>query len=56
MYGQPKQFSNIDDPYLYLLRAKLNKLRFQRDDMKRDIDTAVALGLSRDYIKQAIQE
>lgn len=45
-----------DDPYLYLLRAKLNKLRFQRDDMKRDIDTAVALGLSSDYIKQAIQE
>ena len=44
-----------DDPYLYLLRAKLNKLRFQRADMARDIDTAVSLGLSRDYINQALQ-
>ena len=45
-----------DDPYLYVLRAKLNKLRFQRDDMQRDIDTAVSLGLSRDYINQALNE
>jgi tetratricopeptide (TPR) repeat protein len=45
-----------DDPYLYLLRAKLNKLRFQRDDMNRDIDTAVSLGLPRDYITAALQE
>ena len=45
-----------DDPYLYLLRAKLNKLRFQRDDMNRDIDTAVSLGLNRDYINQALQK
>ena len=45
-----------DDPYLYLLRAKLNKLRFQRDDMQRDIDIAVSLGLSRDYINQALNE
>ena len=45
-----------DDPYLYLLRAKLNKLRFQRDDMARDIDTAVSLGLSRAYINQALNE
>ena len=43
-----------DDPYLYLLRAKLNKLRFQREDMERDISTAVSLGLSRDYINQAL--
>ena len=43
-----------DDPYLYLLRAKLNKLRFQRDDMERDIDTAVSLGLSRDYINMQL--
>ena len=43
-----------DDPYLYLLRAKLNKLRFERDDMARDIDKAVSLGLSRDYINQAL--
>lgn len=45
-----------DDPYLYLLRAKLNKLRFQRDDMNRDIDTAVTLGLPRDYINTALNE
>ena len=45
-----------DDPYLYLLRAKLNKLRFQRDDMNRDIEQAVSLGLSRDYINQALNE
>ncbi len=45
-----------DDPYLYVLRAKLNKLRFQRDDMNRDIDTAVSLGLPRDYINQALGE
>ena len=45
-----------DDPYLYVLRAKLNKLRFQREDMDRDIDTAVSLGLSRDYIKEQLEE
>ena len=45
-----------DDPYLYLLRAKLNKLRFQRDDMTRDIDTAVSLGLPRAYINTALGE
>ena len=45
-----------DDPYLYVLRAKLNKLRFQRDDMNRDIDTAVALGLPRNYVTQSLGE
>jgi tetratricopeptide (TPR) repeat protein len=45
-----------NDPYLYLLRAKLNKLRFQRDDMEHDIEMAVSLGLSRDYINQALNE
>lgn len=45
-----------DDPYLYLLRAKLKKLRFQRDDMERDIDKAVALGLSREFIKESLGE
>ena len=45
-----------DDPYLYVLRAKLNKLRFQRDDMNRDIDTAVSLGLSRPSILQSLNE
>mgnify|MGYP002624423934 CR=1 FL=1 len=45
-----------DNGYLYLLRAKLNKLRFQRDDMNRDIDLAVSHGLSRDYVNQALVE
>jgi tetratricopeptide (TPR) repeat protein len=45
-----------DDPYLYVLRAKLNKLRFQYDDMNRDIDTAVSLGLSRGYINQQLNK
>ena len=45
-----------DDPFLYLLRAKLNKLRFQRDDMNRDIDTAVSRGLPRNYVNQLLQE
>ena len=45
-----------DNPYLYLLRAKLNKLRFERDEMNRDIDTAVSLGLSRESIKEMLQE
>lgn len=45
-----------DDPFLYVLRAKLNKLRFQRDDMNRDIETAVSLGLSRDYITKSLNE
>lgn len=45
-----------NDPYLYLLRAKLNKLRFQRDDMEHDIEKAVSLGLSRDYVNQALNE
>ena len=45
-----------DDPYLYVLRAKLNKLRFQRDDMARDIETAVSLGLPRDFINQSLGE
>ena len=68
LYGQLKRLNDAeddiraalemapDDAYLYLLRAKLNKLRFERDEMQRDIDTAVALGLSRDYIKQSLEE
>lgn len=45
-----------DDPYLYVLRAKLNKLRFQRDDMNRDIDRAVTLGLPRDSVIRSLNE
>ena len=44
------------DPYLYVLRTKLNKLRFQHDDMNRDIDRAVALGLPRDSVIRSLNE
>ena len=44
-----------DDGYLYLLRAKLDKLRFQYDDMNRDIELAAQHGISPEYIKQALQ-
>lgn len=39
-----------DDPYLYVLRAKLAKLRFSREDMERDIQQAVSLGLDRTLV------
>jgi len=46
---------NPDDGYLYVLRAKLNKLRFQREDMERDIELAVQHGVSRGYVKQLLE-
>lgn len=45
-----------DDPYIYLLRAKLNKLRFNRDDMERDIKLAIAHGLDKDEARTMIGE
>ncbi|MBQ7690814.1 MAG: tetratricopeptide repeat protein [Muribaculaceae bacterium] len=36
-----------DDGYLYVLRAKLNKLRWNLDDAARDIDEAVNHGVER---------
>lgn len=39
-----------DDPYLYVLRAKLAKLRFSREDMEHDIQHAVSLGLDRTLV------
>ncbi len=39
------------DPYLYVLRAKLSKLRFGRDDMERDINLAVEHGLDRKLVE-----
>lgn len=45
-----------DDPYLYILRAKLNKMRFNRDDMERDIKLAIAHGLDKDEAKALIGE
>ncbi len=45
-----------DDPYIYMLRAKLNKLRFNRNDMERDIKLAIAHGLDKDEAKALIGE
>jgi len=47
---------NPDDGFLYVLRAKLNKMRFQYDDMNRDIELAKACGVSPDYISKTLQE
>lgn len=45
-----------DDPYLYVLRAKLNKLRFNREDMERDIKLAVAHGIDKNEARALIGE
>lgn len=47
---------DADDPYIYVLRAKLNKLRFNRSDMERDIKLAVAHGLDEKEVKQLLGE
>ncbi|MBR1552078.1 MAG: tetratricopeptide repeat protein [Muribaculaceae bacterium] len=44
-----------DDPYLYVLRAKLNKFRFERQDMERDINLAVSHGLDRDLVNNLLK-
>lgn len=46
---------NPEDPYLYVLRAKLNKLRYNADDMTRDINLAVEHGLERDLVEKLLQ-
>lgn len=45
-----------DDPYIYILRAKLNKMRFNHEDMERDIKLAVARGIDEKDAKQLIGE
>lgn len=45
-----------DDPYIYILRAKLNKLRYNHDDMERDIKLAVAHGIPEDEAKALLGE
>jgi len=41
-----------DDGFLYLLRAKLNKMRFNYDDMHRDIELAIKYGVDEETAKQ----
>ncbi len=45
-----------DDPYIYILRAKLNKLRYNRNDMERDIKLAIAHGLDAAEARAMIGE
>lgn len=45
---------NPDDGYLYVLRAKLNKARFNADDVKRDLKLAESLGFDRELAEQIL--
>ena len=42
------------DGYLYLLRAKLNKLWYNETDKRADITKAVELGLDREYAERMV--
>lgn len=44
-----------DDGFIYLLRAKLNKMRFQRSEMERDIQLAVKHGVEPAVAKALLQ-
>lgn len=46
---------DADDPFLYVLRAKLNKLRYNFDDMNRDIELAEKHGIDRATVKQLLE-
>lgn len=45
-----------EDPFIYVLRAKLNKMRFNREDMERDLKLAVANGLDEQSARNMIGE
>ena len=45
-----------EDAYLYVLRAKLNKARFNRADVERDLDLAEKYGISRKLSNQLIND
>lgn len=45
-----------DDPFIYILRAKLNKLRYNRSDMERDLKLAVAHGLTESEARSLLGE
>ncbi len=44
-----------DDGYLYLLRAKLNKLRYEDDAAKRDVELAIQHGVDAKIANKAIK-
>ena len=45
-----------EDAYLYVLRAKLDKARFNRADVERDLDLAEKYGISRKLSNQLIND
>lgn len=45
-----------EDGYLYVLRAKLNKARFNRTDVERDLILAEKFGINRELSNQIINE
>lgn len=44
-----------NDGYIYLLRAKLNKLRYESADAERDVKLAVQHGVDPDYAKSVLK-
>lgn len=44
-----------DDGYLYVLRAKLNKMRWNLDDAKRDVELAVQHGVDRNVAENLLK-
>ena len=44
-----------DDGYLYVLRAKLNKLRFNYRDMETDLQLAVQHGVDKEIVKSLLK-
>ena len=46
---------DAEDPFLYVLRAKLNKLRYNFEDVKRDMELAEKYGISKSVVKQLLE-
>lgn len=45
-----------NDGYLYVIRAKINKARYNKQDVERDIKLAVECGLSRELVEYLINK
>ncbi|MDE6303976.1 MAG: tetratricopeptide repeat protein [Paramuribaculum sp.] len=46
---------NPNDPFLYLYRARLNKLLYQYDKARADAKTAMTMGVDREVIKKFLE-
>ena len=44
-----------DDALLYVLRAKLNKMRYNYEDMERDIKLATKYGMTREEVEKSLK-